>query len=198
MKGLGNSWSKAKDVSKPSTFTTVSPDQALASVQHCSICNEIIGVSRADNLVENAAVLPCSHIFGELCISRWLESDSLHHNCPICRRRMIYEECGHTIRPCGISRAPSFVEEKEMPKKCFACRGGGLVEDVLVMINERRLAEEKILLGMRKCVFGFFDEMCGTTVESVDERIKEVRERWKDAAGAFCRELEEKEGRDQW
>jgi len=178
--------------------TAVSPDQILAPIQLCSICNEIIGEPRADGLAENASMLPCSHIFGDLCISRWLEIDSVHQDCPVCRRTMIYRECGHMIRPCDVAHAPGCVEEEDMPKKCFACRGGGLVEEVLVLMNEKRMAEEMILLGMRKCVSGFFGEVCGTTIESVDERVEEVRRRWKNAAHAFCSELEKKEGRDQW
>ena len=197
MKSLRPIWNKTRDVSKAPVIA-VSPNQILASTQHCSICNEIIGKARADELVERAAILPCSHIFGDLCISRWLEIDSAHQDCPICRRRLIYRECGHTIKPCDVANAPTCVEEKDMPKKCFACRGDGAVEAVLALMNARRMAEEKVLLRMRKSVSGFFGDVCGTTVASVDQRIEEVRRGWKNAADAFCSELQEKEGRDQW
>jgi len=80
-----------------------------------------------------------------------------------------------------------------MPKKCFVCRGGGLIEEVLVLMNERRMVEERILMGLRG-----FGEMCGTTMGSVDERAEEVRLRWKVARDVVCSELEEKEGRAQW
>ncbi|PSS10532.1 hypothetical protein M430DRAFT_36829 [Amorphotheca resinae ATCC 22711] len=38
--------------------------------QCCNICNEEFGVPRADGSTEVASILPCSHIFGSICISR--------------------------------------------------------------------------------------------------------------------------------
>lgn len=36
----------------------------------CNICNEVLGVERLDGMIEHAAILPCSHVFGSICISR--------------------------------------------------------------------------------------------------------------------------------
>ena len=38
--------------------------------QRCNICNEILGALRSDGQIETASILPCSHVFGSLCISR--------------------------------------------------------------------------------------------------------------------------------
>ena len=55
--------------------------------RNCSICQEPFQkpgrVTRSQASRENAAKLPCGHIFGQQCITRWLkESDT----CPQCRR----------------------------------------------------------------------------------------------------------------
>jgi hypothetical protein len=36
----------------------------------CSICHEKLGKERLDGKTEYASMLPCSHVFGSICISR--------------------------------------------------------------------------------------------------------------------------------
>jgi Ring finger domain len=129
----------------------------------CTICHEVIGERRQDGLVENAVMLPCGHVFGRECIGRWLEGASSHQDCPNCRRRMVYSECGHHVRPVEIERKPRVVREGEMPGKCGICRGGGPgweAEERLRMLRRRQEAEEKALVGMRIQLPGFFGAFC--------------------------------------
>lgn len=163
----------------------------------CTICNEVLELPRLDGQVEAAVILPCSHIFGSICITRWLENDSLHQDCPNCRRRMIYRECGHAIKPCEVERAPKAVSEKDMPEKCGICRGGGMLEDLLRVVRERQLAEEKALVGMRIQLPGIFGAFCRTSIQSVDSRIEESRELWKRELDELYAELQQKH-REVW
>jgi len=165
--------------------------------QRCSICNETFGQPRADGSVEKAAILPCAHIFGELCISRWLEN-SPHHDCPNCRRKMVYSGCGHVIKACDIERAPKSVGESEMPEKCLACCWGGMMEEELRIMNERRLLEERALAGMKLCLPGIFGGRSRETVESADGRIEEVRRSWRAELDAAISKFEDNEGRHRW
>jgi hypothetical protein len=114
---------------------------------------------------------------------------------------MIYRECGHIIKPSDISRAPKCVGEKDMPEKCLACRGGGRLAQELRMQNERRLAEENALLGMKMHLPSIFGGMCRDTVDSVDWRITEMRSYFKkeiDGMFGSVHDFDESEVRDQW
>ena len=163
----------------------------------CTICNEILGLPRLDGQVETAVVLPCSHIFGSICIVRWLEAESLHQDCPNCRRRMMYRECGHAIKPCEVERAPKAVSEKDMPEKCRICRGGGMLEEQLRVMRERQSAEERALVGMKIQLPGIFGAFCRTSIQSFDSRIEESKEVWKQEMDDLYAELQQKH-REQW
>ncbi|KAI1093643.1 hypothetical protein F5B19DRAFT_114659 [Rostrohypoxylon terebratum] len=77
----------------------------------CSICceNKLEMPSRVtpprspgDNvMVEPLCVLPCGHMFGAWCMDNWMaacrEGDK-PINCPLCRRVLHYNHCGHEIR----------------------------------------------------------------------------------------------------
>ena len=187
------------------------------ATQRCDICNEILGATRSDGQIETAYILPCSHVFGNICISRvcnfsvnlshprlnpfqWLETDSQHQDCPNCRRRMLYSECGHIIKPCEVVLAPKCVEEKDMPEKCSSCRGGKVCEQELRMQNEERQAEENVLQGMKVHMPSVFGEMCRDTA-GLDWRIADLRSYWKkEIDGMFgqVHDFEEVEERDQW
>lgn len=163
----------------------------------CTICNEVLGLPRLDGQVETAVILPCSHIFGSICITRWLEKESVHQDCPNCRRKMIYRDCGHTIKPCEVERAPKAVSEEDMPEKCGICRGEGLLENQLRLARERQLAEERALVGMSIQLPGIFGTFCRTSIQSVDSRIVESREFWKREIDALYAELQQKH-REVW
>jgi len=165
--------------------------------QRCSICKETLGLPRVDDQIETAVVLPCSHIFGSICITRWLESDSLHQDCPNCRRRMIYRECGHPIKPCEVKQAPKAVSEKDMPMKCIICRGGSVLEEQLGIRRERQLAEQRALAGMKIHLPGIFGGLYRSSLQSVDSRIHGSKDDWKREMDKVYAELQRMH-RDQW
>jgi hypothetical protein len=179
------------------TPTLTSLHQLKDPAQCCSICNETLGLPRADGKIESAAILPCSHVFGSICIMRWLETEALNHDCPNCRRKMVYWGCGHLIRPCDIAWAPRCVGEKDMPEKCLMCRGSGKLGAELKLRNERRMLEESALEVLRTHLPSVFGGMCRSRVESVDSRIEELRQEWRSDVDALCSSFEE-QGRDQW
>jgi hypothetical protein len=163
----------------------------------CSICNEVFGQPRADGLAEYAVILPCTHIFGSYCIARWLES-SLNHDCPNCRRKMVYKECGHAIKAREIESAPECVAESDMPQSCVRCSWSEVAEGELRALSERRLAEERALGGLKMYMPGVFGGMARQTSESVDKRIEELRKQWMAEIEAAICKIEERDGRKQW
>lgn len=47
------------------------------------------------------SLLPCGHVFGSLCLQRWLRS---HDTCPACRFALRYELCQHPVAPRRLTR----------------------------------------------------------------------------------------------
>jgi hypothetical protein len=162
----------------------------------CTICHEVIGQPRLDGVVETAVMLPCGHIFGSQCISRWVENASTHQDCPNCRRRMVYSQCGHHVRPLEIERNPKPVRDGEMPAKCGACRASGNEEagERLRILRMRQEAEEKALVGMRIQLPGFFGAFCRGSILSVDRRIEESKEGWRRELEGLYEELRRENG----
>lgn len=139
---------------------------------------------------------------------QWLEKDSLHQDCPLCRRRMIYRECGHIIKSCDVDRAPKCVaREKDMPKKCSACRRAGERPDAELKLRRerRKLGDEAqrparhglsarihlpwVLGGVRRSASGEED--------SVEWNVEEFRRDWRAEVDAIFGNVEE-DRRDQW
>lgn len=181
----------------------ISPAQSTAlalqqteEADRCAICKERLGIPRSDGETEKVFVLPCSHTFGSLCITRWLEHDSLNRDCPHCRRRMVYSGCGHTIRPCDIARAPRCVDEKDMPEMCLVCRGDGVLEEQVRALRERQLAVQRALEGMRVALPGIMGGMCRSTVQNVDRRVADSKDEWRQGVETIYAELER--ARAEW
>lgn len=63
------------------------PEDCRDCREDCAICLE-----SHRELGEGEAVLECNHKFGVDCIKRW-ESESLHKDCPKCRRVITYKLC---------------------------------------------------------------------------------------------------------
>lgn len=60
--------------------------------------------------VEPFAVVPCGHMFGYHCLSKWVWeeiTDSKIPSCPVCRLKLVHAGCGHLVRiqPYNV-RAP--------------------------------------------------------------------------------------------
>lgn len=94
------------------------------------------------------------------------------------------------------------LREQDIPERCKRCRiedgdalaGIGLKEE----LREMMLAKERALVGMRTHLPGLFGGMCRSTVESVEERIEEVKKVWERELDAAFGDAEEKEGRLEW
>ncbi|KAE9374201.1 hypothetical protein N431DRAFT_336926 [Stipitochalara longipes BDJ] len=143
-------------------------------------------------------MIPCGHIFGSQCISRWLENASTHQDCPNCRRRMVYSECEHNVRPVQIEWNPRPVRDADMPGKCGICRaGGGEVEEKLRILRMRQEAEERALVGMRIQLPGFFGAFCRGSILSVEKRIEESKEGWRRELEGLYEELR-REQKVEW
>ncbi|PQE13957.1 hypothetical protein CJF30_00006750 [Rutstroemia sp. NJR-2017a BBW] len=186
-----------KSASSRSTLTLPTPSPEPTT--HCTICASRLDHLRADGRTETLFALPCSHTFGSHCILRWLEHDSPYQDCPACRRKMVYIECGHLIRPCAAERAPKAVSQEKMPRKCLGCRGleGKLKEEVEELLR-RAEAEQRALVAMKVCFPGVWGELCRDTVRTVGRRVEESREGVRRDIEELCRRFEEEGGREQW
>lgn len=210
----------------------------------CAICHEILGKERLDGEIEYASMLPCSHVFGSICISRvrvpyylcriislfisclkqyktfpilkspihpsslsyaypranppqWLENDSLHQDCPLCRRSMVYRECGHIIKSCGVDRAPKCVREKDMPKKCFTCRGAERLDQEMKLRREgRKLGEDRPRQGLTAKMHLPW-ALRRSRANSLEWNVEEFRRDWRAEIDAIFGNVEQ-DRRDQW
>jgi len=137
---------------------------------------------------------------GLTCITiQWLENDSLHQDCPLCRRRMIYRECGHIIKSCDVDRAPKCVREKDMPKKCFVCRKEERLDQDLKLRRERRkLGEEQPRHGLTAKIH--LPWVLGGSRRSavqVEWNVEEFKRDWRAEIDAIFGNVEQ-DRRDQW
>jgi hypothetical protein len=95
------------------------------------------------------------------------------------------------------------VAENDMPENCIVCRvivdGEGALGKELRERNERRVLEESVLEGLRGLDSVFGGVMCRRTVDSVDERIEEVRRQWRGDMEALFLKFESVENeRSAW
>jgi hypothetical protein len=142
------------------------------------------------------------HIYQRLIIitNQWLEKDSLHQDCPLCRRRMIYRECGHIIKSCEVDRAPKCVREKDMPKKCFACRSEERFDHEFKLRRERRrLGEERPLQGLAAKIHlpWVLGGARRSGVQVVEWNMDEFKRDWRAEIDAIFGNVEQ-DRRDQW
>ncbi|KAH7310111.1 hypothetical protein BKA65DRAFT_170050 [Rhexocercosporidium sp. MPI-PUGE-AT-0058] len=182
----------------------------------CTICHSSFNTVRQDGTIEIASILPCSHIFGSLCIKRWLGS-SQHQDCPNCRREMRYARCGHVVIPksipistswnrdnevgFGSDERPSFeaVKREDMPALCLLCREGKEMEEVVRMAERRLLAEERALEGLKGVLPGLFGGSLYKGSGDFEQRAAEARERWSSEMRILREGLRERmEGREEW
>ena len=88
-------------------------DTSLISPEdrHCTICQESFQnpgrITRSQSRREHAVRLPCNHVFGNECITRWLaEQDT----CPYCRRRFHFKAARPVDRLAAASSRRQFPE----------------------------------------------------------------------------------------
>lgn len=163
----------------------------------CAVCCEHIGSVRADGSMEVRYKLPCSHMFGNLCILQWLQM-SPQQDCPICRRRMVHIGCGHLIMPHDASTAPPTISEEKMPKQCIRCRGEDILATILQAEHERLQAAEAALRGMQRSLPKFLSFASTVSLYSVDSRIDELRQNFAVFHERAWREFEEQERQVRW
>jgi hypothetical protein len=164
----------------------------------CTICHETINAVRPDGSTETQYSLPCSHVFGSICILRWLHN-STHQDCPICRRQMIHPGCGHLIMPHETTTAPPSIPETETPAQCIRCRGDSALALVLKRAQERVQAQEAALRGMQVHIPSLFSRaFAARSIGGVDERIAELRKGFAGFHERAWSEFAEKERRERW
>jgi len=110
---------------------------------------------------------------------------------------MTYRICGHLIMPSDIAQAPKSVRVDDMPEKCHRCRENGILCEVRLRY-ERKLAEQRMLEGMRDLLPSIFGGICRGIVGSVDERVQDLWREWEEEVDAVSNKYENKGPRDQW
>jgi hypothetical protein len=163
----------------------------------CDICSEAIGHIRHDGSTEIPYKLPCSHVFGNTCILRWLEVSS-QQDCPICRRKMVHPRCGHLIMPHNATTAPPSIPAHETPELCLRCRGEVIVGPALRSEYEWLQVQEDALRGIQLHLPRFFQTSLPRTGWSVEERIAELQKGFDIVNESAWREFEERERRERW
>lgn len=112
---------------------------------------------------------------------------------------MIYRECGHIIKSCDADRAPKCVREKDMPKKCFACRSEERLDQDLKLRRERRkLGEEQPRHGLTAKIH--LPWVLGGSRRSavqVEWNVEEFKRDWRAEIDAIFGNVEQ-DRRDQW
>lgn len=113
---------------------------------------------------------------------------------------MIYRECGHRIKPCDVERAPKCVREKDMPKKCFLCRGGVRIEAERRMKEARKLAEERSRSSLGAKIhlpWGLGGQRRTEAQGGADWNVDEFRQDWRAEIDAIFGDISQTR-RDRW
>ena len=89
-----------QDLTPITDTSLISPED-----RHCTICQEPFQnpgrITRSQSRRELAVRLPCNHVFGNECITRWLEEQD---TCPYCRRRFHLKATQPVATPTAARR----------------------------------------------------------------------------------------------
>jgi Ring finger domain len=181
-----------------------------ADAETCGICSTPIGQLNGDGNIEGLAILPCGHTFGNECIIQWIGCDEQFwmkgqqdtRSCPYCRRRLVYEHCGHTIMPKELpfliwGKKPGEMREipveiikneKDTPPKCSPCTQQDLPfnRDFISLARDTYLLNKLYIWTGAQCLP---DE-----VRAGREIVCDILDDWKEKL-VFGRELVENECR---
>ncbi|KAF6840897.1 hypothetical protein CPLU01_00893 [Colletotrichum plurivorum] len=94
------------------------------------------------------AIMPCGHVAGARCLSKWFRG---HDSCPFCRRRLVHGACGHRVATRhitgeGIFLIPTTIPEGgHIPDLCMDCYKKALRKTVNVRFEacKRRFTQAR-------------------------------------------------------
>lgn len=83
----------------------------------CAICQVDVGTKSPDGVKEGWSITPCGHVFGNVCIKRYL-SITDKPLCPVCRTDL-FHICSHPILPAAYDRKKSRLTREEAASVSF-------------------------------------------------------------------------------
>ncbi|KAL2290588.1 hypothetical protein FJTKL_15634 [Diaporthe vaccinii] len=83
----------------------------------CAICQVDVGTKSPDGIKEGWSITPCGHVFGNVCIKRYL-SITDKPLCPVCRTDL-FHICSHPILPAAYDRKKSRLTRDEAAAVSF-------------------------------------------------------------------------------
>ncbi|KAF3771010.1 hypothetical protein M406DRAFT_243174, partial [Cryphonectria parasitica EP155] len=83
----------------------------------CPICAVDVGTRSPEGIKEGYAVTPCGHVFGSVCIKRYLAITD-KPMCPVCRADL-FHACQHPVLPSLYDPKKSRLSRDEAAAKAF-------------------------------------------------------------------------------
>lgn len=83
----------------------------------CAICQVDVGTKSPDGVKEGWSITPCGHVFGNVCIKRYL-SITDKPLCPVCRTDL-FHICSHPVLPAAYDPKKSRLSREEAARQSF-------------------------------------------------------------------------------
>ncbi|KAK7731732.1 hypothetical protein SLS53_008676 [Cytospora paraplurivora] len=83
----------------------------------CAICQVDVGTKSPDGVKESWSITPCGHVFGSVCIKRYLAITE-KPLCPVCRTDL-FHLCSHPVLPVSYDPKKSLQSRDEAAEKAF-------------------------------------------------------------------------------
>ncbi|KUI52576.1 hypothetical protein VP1G_00112 [Cytospora mali] len=83
----------------------------------CAICQVDVGTKSPDGVKETWSITPCGHIFGSVCIKRYLAITD-KPLCPVCRNDL-FHMCSHPVLPASYDPKKLLQSRDEAAQKAF-------------------------------------------------------------------------------